>query len=339
MNLNDAIVAFNQYRASSGYSPNTVRSGAEALAGFMAVTGNIRVKSLDTHHGEMYLAQMLTKGYKPTTINLRIAMVSSFCKWARLRRYLPANANPLATVRSQVVEAEPRRRVPVHEFDRLLEAADHPQSRMIVALGLYLFLRSSEVVGLKLGDVDLDAGELKVYQPKTKRWDVMPICAELDTELRRWLTWYATDQPTRLSPSWFLVPARRQRNFATEHEYVGPEMAPERRLTNTSRKIHDALRGLGWDVDGKDMEGCHTLRRSGARALFDELEGRSRDGALRYVASMLHHRSVTQTEHYLGLDVDKEKRDVLLRGERMFTQIGLDNVIPITGDLRAADEA
>ena len=329
MDLDTAISQFNTYRSSSGYSRNTVHAGAAALGGLLVVTGNIQVRSLGAHHGEMYLSAMLTKGYQPTTINLRLSMVKAFVKWAGHRRLLGPNQNPLSTVRYQKVEDEPRRRVPVKDFPRLLDAARRPQGRILVALGLFLFLRSSEVVGLKVSDVDLDAGEVRVYQPKTKRWDVMPICAELDAELRRWLTWYAEDQAPvgPLDPGWYLVPARRHHRI--DLPVVGPEMIPTNKLTRTSEKVHEVLRSIGWDIGGKDMEGCHTLRRSGARALFDELEGRTRDGALRYVASMLHHKSVTQTEHYLGLDVDREKRDVLLRGERMFTPADTTNVIAL----------
>lgn len=334
MNLNDAIEQFNQYRASAGYRPKTVRAGMEALQGLMAVTGNIQTRNLGPHHGEMYLATMLSKGYQPTTINLRISMVSTFCKWARDRRLMTANQNPLSTVRYQPTTTKPRRRVPVHDFPRLLDAADRPQGRILVALGLYLFLRSSEVVNLKLGDVDLEGGEVRVYQPKTKRWDVMPICAELDAELRRWLTWYAQDQPTGLVPQWYLVPAHRP--FAPDYPAQPPLMNPERKMTRTSDRIHQALRGVGWEVMPSDMEGCHTLRRSGARALFDDLVERqdaARDHALRVVASMLHHKSVTQTELYLGLDVDREKRDVLFKGQSMFAAPDRENVVSLERDL------
>jgi hypothetical protein len=67
------------------------------------------------------------------------------------------------------------------------------------------------------------------------------------------------------------------------------------------------------------MEGCHTLRRSGARALFDDLVERGGyDGVLRHVSAMLHHKSTLMTERYLGLDVDVKKRNDLIRGKKMY---------------------
>jgi integrase len=327
VDLNTAIAEFNTYRAGTGFSKNTVAVGKKALTHFMAVTGNIQCKSLGPHHGEMFLSWMLGRGYKPRSINLYISCLSMFVKWAAQRRLMNANQNVLGTIRYQSVVDEPRRRVPAHDFPRLLDAATDPQGRIIVALGLYLFLRSSEIVGLRLRDLELENGLIRVYQPKTKRWDEMPVCAELDEELRAWLTFYATDQPGPLEPDYYLVPARRKRPINAPTG--GVDLAPTNRLTNTSRKIHAALRGIGWVVEGEDAEGVHTLRRSGARAWFDELVAQGRDGALRLVSSMLHHKSVTQTELYLGLDVDREKRDVHLRGERMFTQPDRENVVTL----------
>lgn len=324
MTLDDAITEYVAYRRSSGYADNTVRAGEQWLRRFMACTGNIQVRSLTAQHGEMYLSWMLSRGYKPSSVNLGLSMLGSFCKWARHRRLMAANTNPLATIRFQKDEPRPRRRIPVHEFPRLLDAADHPQGRMIVALGLYLFLRSSEITRLSIGDVDLEQGEVRVFQQKTGRWDVMPICAELDDELRRWLTWYTEDSGPLL-PDYRLVPARRKVriDLALEHPvFRTQQMNPLARMSNTSLKVHEALRGIGWDVRGEHGEGVHTLRRSGARAWFDDLVERNdeaRDGALRKVAAMLHHRSVVQTETYLGLDADREKRDVLLKGQTMFT--------------------
>lgn len=328
MKLDDAIQDWCRAREAQ-YSKNTVRAGDQWMRRFLACTGNIQVRSLDAHHGEMFVAYMVAKGYKPKSVNLGVAMVRSFCKWARSRRLMAAATDPLATVRAMKDEDKPRRRVPVRDFPRLLDACDHPQSRVIVALGLYLFLRSSEIVALTLEDVDLDEGEIRVFQPKTKRWDVMPICAELDTELRAWLTFYAQDSGP-LRTSFRLVPARRKGQIGEDYE--GPVMNPGRAMSNTSLKIHDALRGIGWQVTGDDGEGVHTLRRSGARALFDDLverEGRARDAALRIVAAMLHHKSITQTEHYLGLDADRERRDVILKGERMFRVNEEGNVVSL----------
>jgi len=217
------------------------------------------------------------------------------------------------------------------DFPRLLDACTNPQQRIIVALGLYLFLRASEVRELRIGSVNLDRGEVLVYQPKTSRYDEMPICAELDTELRRWLTWYAQDAgPVHgpLDPEWFLVPARMPMTLENPEGGRGNgrpvprgegSVNPHKRVGTPHRAVQKALNAIGWRVEG-DREGCHTLRRSGARALFDTLveSGEVRDGVLRVVSAMLHHKSTSMTEHYLGLEADVEKRNDMFKNRQMF---------------------
>lgn len=76
-------------------------------------------------------------------------------------------------------------------------------------------------------------------------------------------------------------------------------------------------------------EGQHTLRRSGARAYFDALVEQGYDGALRRVQSMLGHAHANMTERYLGIDLDRKKRNDDLRGVSMFPSLQDGNVINV----------
>lgn len=326
MKLSDAIAEYISSRSAQGYAANTNRATQQALDLLLAEVGNLRVRSINVRHGEAFVAAMHARGFKPGTVNLYRGSAVRFFKWCHQRKYLPGNSHPMATTRNVTNSAPPRRRVDAVDFPRLLDCCDHPQTRIVVALGLYLFLRASEVAALKVSDARLDRGEIQVWVEKVRRWDVMPICEELDTELRRWLEFYAADQAAvgrALDPDWPLVPARQVSQLFGRHPAPSSRpggMNPRRRVGHVHEKAKDALTAFGWAVGPGDREGVHTLRRSGARALFDELvdSGRVRDGALRVVQAMLHHKSVTMTELYLGLEADREKRDDLFRGKAMF---------------------
>jgi integrase len=265
-----------------------------------------------------------------------------------MRKYVPGTANPLGTVRRLRVKNKPRRRVATKDFARMLDAAEHPQGRIIVALGIYLLIRSSAIIHLDVQHVRLDEGWIDVFEEKTGTYDAMPISKGLDRELRRWLTWYAQDVAETkgpLQPHWPLVPARKQSTLWNDgtgkcggHPMIPlkGQMNPPRRAQQIQHKVHDALRGIGWEVEPKDREGVHTLRRSGARALYEHLirvENAARDDAIGTVQAMLHHKSRSQTEHYMGLEAEKEKRDVLLRGADMF---GEDELVTNVVSLEAA---
>ena len=88
-----------------------------------------------------------------------------------------------------------------------------------------------------------------------------------------------------------------------------------RALTQPSRTVRRVLERSGYY---SKQEGGHTLRRSGARAYFDELVGAGYDGALRRVQSMLGHSHSIMTEQYLGLDLDRQQRNQDLQGKPMF---------------------
>jgi len=87
---------------------------------------------------------------------------------------------------------------------------------------------------------------------------------------------------------------------------------PKQVHTNPWRMVQRPLRKMGYPTLG---EGFHTLRRSSARALFEALRsaGEGRDHALMVVKEFLNHASVTQTEHYLGLNQERAIRDAILK--------------------------
>ena len=102
---------------------------------------------------------------------------------------------------------------------------------------------------------------------------------------------------------------------------------PTAEITRIAEIAKAAFRSFGWE--DTHQEGIHAIRRSAARGLFEELVLLGYDGALRIVQAMLHHASSAMTELYLGLSVDRKKRDDLLKGRFMYPSLHSDNVIPM----------
>lgn len=331
--LSSAIDEFLRYRASAGFRPNTLKINERALRHFLGLVGNIQMGSLDAIHGERYQAYLMGKGYKPNTVSTHLTALAAFVKWARTRHYLGAGSDPMANVRAPRANPEPRFRLQRGEFDEFLDHCKTPYDRMVCALGLYLFLRASEIKAIKLKDIDLENGEILVRIEKTNQVDPMPITTELDRELRRYLKWYAEDLNGPFADEMYLVPRIKRPALANDGRGPGGGYAVLRRKGNAMpftrsstphRYVQRTLVSYGIpirDENGKSKhEGVHTLRRSGARALFDEMVERGNyDGVLRLVSAMLHHKTTTMTERYLGLDVDVKKRNDALKGQLMFT--------------------
>ena len=335
--LSEAIENYSRFRRTQQYAANTLKVDAQVLNRFLTINGNVFVHNINETHVERHFEEASrTRG--AASLKNDHATLTSFFKWAKHTRRMPVDRDPMFGRRSPRKIDKERNRVHVSQFGALLDAAEarDPRDRALVALFLYTLCRDSEVTALRVRDLDLNAGTLKVYVEKSRVEDIMPVCTELDQEMRRWLTHY-TAEVGRLEPHHFLVPAR------AVHPVFHPDTKkiirhaslykPETRLKGAGRNVKPPLEDIGFPVTdeaGRPCgEGAHTVRRSGARALFDLLVVEGYDGALRIVQAMLHHKSATMTERYLGITADKRTRNDLLKGQRMYGAPSDTNIIKI----------
>lgn len=327
--LSDLIDEHLSSLASNGYARNSQRIAARTCRGFLAYVGNIQVRNVSARHVDAYFAARSASKCAPNTLNTDLVALRRLFDFAVARRYMGALDNPATHRRTLREQPKSRQLIPASKFGALLDACKHPRDRAFVALGLYLLLRASEIVELRIGDVDLDRGYVSARILKSAKADDMPISEELDAELRRWLTWYAQDAGP-LDPTWRLVPAKESPAPMPGTPVVA-HLRPTKAIHRPAEIVQRALVGIGVDVressGASKREGGHTLRRSSARAVFDRLVAEGYDGAGRVVQSLLHHSSFQTTEHYLGIELDRQKRDELLRGAPMFPV--KDNIISL----------
>lgn len=333
--LSDSITDYQRFRSSQDYSKATLRAEQMILKRFLTVNGNIWVHAITERHVNVHFeAASKTRG--AASLQQDHSVLISFLEWARKTGRMPSESDPMYGRRSAKPVRRERNRIPAEDFPRLLDVAEarDKRDRALAALFLYTLMRGGEVTDLRIRDLDLRGGWLSARIHKTRLEDRMPICSELDSELRAWLTYYA-EHVGDLKPHYYLVPTRKKLAHRADNGRItghGVAYRPETRIKDPSRLIKVTLEDFGWevaDVDGKSLsEGAHTLRRSGARALFDSLVTSGYDYALRVVQSMLHHSSMQTTEGYLGITADRRSRDELIRGHRMYAQAS-GNVVSI----------
>lgn len=319
--LSEAIEDYLRFRRSMDLSKNTVKQDESTLRQFMAEVGNIWVHAISDVHVERYFTEG-AKTRQPQTQRNDHTRLQVFFEWARQTKRMPRDNDPLFGRRKPRQVKKERRRVPVAKFNALLDAAEErdPRDRVAIALLLYTLGRDGEISGIRMRDVDLGAGYIHVRVHKTKEEDLVPICAELDTELRRWLKFY-TEQVGHLEPGYFVVPSRRTSPIFDNGVIVGAvthSYLPDKEVPELAKIAKPALTRIGFPVDNGEREGAHTIRRSGARALADQLMIGGYDRALRIVQSMLHHASLSTTERYVGLTADKRTRDDIIKGQVLY---------------------
>ena len=323
--LSDGIDAYLRFRRSQNYSKGTLNSDQQVLKRFLAVNGNIWCHVITDKHVERHFEEA-SKTRQGASLKNDHGVLVRFLKWARHTGRMPVDSDPTFGRRQPKAVERERNRLPVHDFPRLLDEAEakEPRDRALVAVLLYTLMRDSEVTSLRVRDVDLNGGWIRATIHKTHQEDLVPISSELDGELRCWLTRY-TNMVGVLQPHYFLIPSRGvhpvhgEGGRITHHASV---YRPEKQIRAAGRIVTPLLERFGFptvDQDGKPLnEGAHTIRRSGARALFDRLVEGGYDHGLRVVQSLLHHKSLTMTERYIGISADRRSRDEILRGHMMY---------------------
>lgn len=325
MNLSSAVSEYLTHQRARSLSKSTIDQRASAMGLFLRVVGDkpvARVTPAD-------LDKVFTRyPWSQGTINNRIAIYRSFFEWCRGRGYAPRSVDPMTGWRSVRVAEADRLRIPRSEWATLFDACRNTSESVIVALGLYQFLRVSEMREIQLKHVYLSEGEIRIHRVKTRERDVMPIPVELDAHLRAHLTWYS--KVVQLDPEFYLLPGYMkpaERDLKGHFVEGSGLLIPTRPLHDPRRSVKLVLKRAGYPTA---REGGHTLRRSGARAYFDYLTEQGYDGALRRVQTMLGHKDSKMTETYLGGNLDQHRRNQALKGKRMFPETDMTNVRPIT---------
>lgn len=325
--LSDAIEEFQDSRKARGVAAGSLRNERVVLRQFLGVVGNIFVHNVTGAHVDKWLAEYSYKA--PATLNRDQTFMRQFFEWCRGRNYSRKDQDPMAGVRSRKTRLRDALFIDKEDFGKVLDAAQDGRDRIVVALGLYMFLGRAELRALRWSHVHIEDPNpelwyVQVWRQKTGKYDEKPVSEELAKELRRWRLEYGARMGEPVQPDWHVVPA-----FSVGTIYAGKPIplwertiVPDKPYWKTELTTKRVLGSLGYTEDDLMREGNHTFRRSGARALYNELvwDGSiSHDGAGQIVQSMLGHSSFTTTERYLRLDLDKKRRRDILAGRPMFT--------------------
>lgn len=323
--LKEAAVAYERHLVARSIAPSTALGRRLSVFALAQVVGDLDTARVEAVHVDRLFTEK--SNWSAGTRNNKLTHLRLFFEWCRFRGFMRKDSDPLFGWSNQKYSTPDRLRIPVSEWDRLFTACTTPIQTIVIATGLFLFLRSSEQQAIQLKHVHLDRGEIEIYRKKVRDHDTMPISSELESYLRPHLTWLAAQGISH--PDHYLIPTRTYpRNSPDGTGFVAGtgKLNPDKPFLHPHRYVQRVLAKAGYPTY---QEGEHTLRRSGARAYFDSLVDQGYDGALRRVQSMLGHKNAAMTEHYLGLALDRHRRNADLRGKPMFPALQDVRVIPI----------
>lgn len=252
----DALERYERELRIRNYSPRTIRSYLACLRAFFAFH-----RSTSAVSGEdvrRFLDHLQRSGVSPQTLNIHLQAIKTF-----------AASVLLAPLGVEVHYAKRPSRLPVvlsrQEIASILQAITNRKHRLLVALAYGAGLRVSEVVNLRVRDLDIPAAMLTVRQGKGQRDRV----TTLPERLREGLQW--------------LTAGRDGAAFLFESERGGA-------LTTRSAQAVFARALVRAGV--RKEATFHSLRHSFATHLLE-------NGVdVRYVQELLGHQNIRTTQVY-----------------------------------------
>lgn len=221
----------------------------------------------------------------PSTIGRKLAAVRSFFRFLVRRGDLAVN--PAAGLKSPKARKPLPRFLTVDETFRVVDAPSESEGplptrdRAILALLYGGGLRVGELVGLRLGSIDLAAGRVRVVGKGDKE-RVVPIGAGAVEALRAYLACRAR-----------LVHPR------TGEQHPDAVFLGQRGTALTSRQVQNVVRRWGALGGGRGDLHPHALRHTCATHLLDA-------GAdLRAIQELLGHATLSTTQRYTHVTVDR----------------------------------
>jgi integrase len=322
MRLSDARDAYLTHRSSTGIAENTVKNDRQAIRRLIDTVGDIRMADLGPGHMDALISSMLAGGrFAPGTVNVTQSSLSAWFRWARARGYMGMMQDPIADRRYVPAQPTPKLIIPLGDFPRVIDSVDEPRDKALIIAGLFLMLRQSEICDLRVRDLDLQAGYIDVRRFKTYSKDRLPITPDARPYFAEWMITYQ-ECAGLLRKDDYLIPARENiGQFGSAYR-----LRPDRPISRSADIVRRVLEPLGFS---DTRMGVHILRRSAARAAFDEMAADGYDGALRTVAAWLGHKSVTTTELYLQIDLDRASRDKRFTSQPLYPSLQATNVVPL----------
>ena len=252
-----------------GFSPKTQRSYLRMVQDFTVFVG----RSPDTTDAEdlrRYQHHMRTNGATATTMNATVSALRFFFSVTLGRGDAEVG---LTTVR------EPRK-VPVvlspEEVARLLDAAPGPKHKAALSVAYGAGLRASEVVSLKVTDIDSERMVMRVEQGKGRKDRYAILSESLLETLRVW--WKEARLRGVMFPGGWLFPGQNPVNHLTTRQL--------------NRAFHEAKDAAGVN---KPVS-LHTLRHCFATHLLEQ------DVDIRVIQVLLGHKKLDTTARYSRVD-------------------------------------
>ena len=281
-----SIPAFLEYLSlEKKCSPHTLKAyqaNLEAFELFITEQGSLETIE-EVSYGEIraWIVSLIQSGNTPRTVNRKLSALRSYYKF--LLRIGSIPVSPLKEHKALKTDTKVALPFSQEEIQRLLAADFFPEEytgvlqRTVIQLLYYTGIRRSELIELKVQDVDLSEGLMKVLGKRNKE-RLLPLLPEIKRQLTQLLEQQKQHQISRESEHFFVNSRGKKLSEAFVYETVKTYLSK---------------------VSTKTKRSPHVLRHSFATHLLDQ-------GAdLNAIKDLLGHSSIAATQHYTHSSMKK----------------------------------
>lgn len=286
MSYTEAYLQYLQHQKR--YSAHTLLSYKNDLNAFQLFLNEEfdgqTMAEVNHHIVRAWVLQMMDgAGVGRSTIKRRVSCLRSFYKY--LLRQNVVLLNPAAQVQVPKTPRKLARVVAEDDMMRLLDEIDFPENtwgetqKTIIELFYNTGIRLSELINLKLSDVDLSNKKLKVLGKRNKE-RMVPLGERLLFVLQRYMLQYRP-HPAKGAEDWFFLTKK------------GAKLYP--------KLVYDSINFYLSSVSGVDQKSPHVLRHSFATHMLN------RGADLNAIKELLGHSSLAATQVYTHNSIDQLK--------------------------------
>ena len=291
-NYNNVILKYFSYLKSLDQAHNTLRHKITNVLLFLQYLENINIISLKKFKKEdlynyiqLYDSYDHVLSYKDRNkLDIRL-----FLNWAFDNDYSKYSGDMILPKIVWHRRTNIRTYYTKEEITKLLDVIDRRTKKgkedyLIVSLICYLGLRISDVIYLKINDIDFNENIIKIIQNKTNEKLSLPLIEEIKYPL---LDYLKNVRPDKAENDYIFV----KQDKPYEHNV---------KLTLHNYMIRRYFIKAGVDIAGRKA-GFHALRHSFSTMLLNE------DIPLYSISTILGHQKLDTTILYLDIDVSKLK--------------------------------
>lgn len=267
------------------YSKNTIVSYQNDLSKFKEyfIKEKKSLKSLDNNDLKAYV-QSINKSMSAKSVSRNISTLKSFYKFLMIEKYV--NKSPLTNVVNPKVKKELPKVLSEEEVIKLLDFQINDnygyRNKAMLELMYSSGLRVSELINLKMTDVDLELEVVRIFGKGSKE-RIIPLGAYASLALKEYITYYRGSLLKKKNSDYLFLSSR------------GDKM--------TRQAFFKILKKIAKEQGIKTEFSPHTLRHSFATHLL-------KHGAdLRSIQELLGHSDVSSTQIYTHISNEKLKEN------------------------------